>query len=111
MSRAIEEDDDFGFDEDDNQQLNRSLDRSAEVNPNFTHQRGEYNDIYDEQHRKMIEDAQTKQVQFDPRIGGNYLNVHDPSKPDYTPFYLMVTGHIQSGLMNDKDGVCCSYSF
>ena len=33
------------------------------------------------------------------------MNVQDPSKPDYTPFYLMVTGHIQSGLMNDKDGV------
>ena len=28
------------------------------------------------------------------RIGGNYLNVNDPNKPEYTPFYLMATGHI-----------------
>jgi hypothetical protein len=28
------------------------------------------------------------------RIGGNYLKVRDPTCPPYTPFYLMVTGHI-----------------
>ena len=28
------------------------------------------------------------------RIGGNYINVDDPNKPPYSPFYMMVTGHI-----------------
>ena len=37
MSRTLEDDDGFDFEEDDNQHLNRSLDRSPEVNPNFTH--------------------------------------------------------------------------
>lgn len=45
------------------------------------------------------------------RIGGNYLKVRDPTCPPYTPFYLMVTGHIQSGTINEKDGVCCMFDF
>lgn len=28
------------------------------------------------------------------RIGGNHFNINDPNKPPYTPFYLMVTGHV-----------------
>lgn len=45
------------------------------------------------------------------RIGGNMLNVKDPSCPPYKPFYLMTTGHIQSGTMNDRDGIHCSFDF
>ena len=28
------------------------------------------------------------------RIGGNHFSINDPNKPPYTPFYLMVTGHV-----------------
>ena len=35
------------------------------------------------------------------RIGGNYMKVDDPLKPPYSPFYLMCTGHIQSGTFDD----------
>ena len=35
------------------------------------------------------------------RLGGNYMKVNDPLKPPYSPFYLMVTGHIQSGTFDD----------
>ena len=35
------------------------------------------------------------------RIGGNHFNIEDPNKPPYTPFYLMVTGHVQSGTFDD----------
>ena len=43
------------------------------------------------------------------RIGGNGLPVKDPNAPDYSGFYLMVTGHIQSGTFEDRDGICCSF--
>ena len=29
------------------------------------------------------------------RFGGNHLRVPDPNRPGHTPFYLMVTGHLQ----------------
>jgi len=45
------------------------------------------------------------------RIGGNYLRVRDQSCPPYTPFYVIVNGQIQSGTMNNRDGVCCSFDF
>lgn len=43
------------------------------------------------------------------RLGGNYLQVNDPNKPPYTPFYMMVTGHIQSGTFDGQDGICCHF--
>lgn len=45
------------------------------------------------------------------RNGGNYLNVNDENKPPYTSFYVMVTGHIQSGQLNEFDGICVKYDF
>ena len=42
---------------------------------------------------------------------GNALPVSDPNLPPYSAFYLMVTGAIESGTMNDKDGVNCKFSF
>ena len=45
------------------------------------------------------------------KFGGNYLHVKDESCPPYSPFYLMISGHIQSGTMNNKDGVCCIFDF
>ena len=43
------------------------------------------------------------------RLGGNYLHVEDPNKPPYSPFYMMVTGHIQSGTFDGQDGICCHF--
>jgi hypothetical protein len=37
--------------------------------------------------------------------------VRDPTKPSQTPFYVFVSGHIESGLINDSDGICCKYDF
>lgn len=31
------------------------------------------------------------------RYGGNYLNVNEKIKPQFTPFYVFVSGHIESG--------------
>lgn len=45
------------------------------------------------------------------RISGNYLPVKDETAPPYTPFYVVVSGQIQSGTMNDHDGVCCNFDF
>ena len=43
------------------------------------------------------------------RIGGNYMNIEDPNKPPYSPFYLMTTGHVQSGTFDDQDGICAQF--
>lgn len=46
------------------------------------------------------------------RYGGNYLPVSDPlNKQNFTPFHLFVSGHIESGQVNDYDGLCCKYDF
>lgn len=45
------------------------------------------------------------------RMGGNYMPMGDKSCPPYTPFYVIINGHIQSGTMNDRDGVCCKFDF
>ena len=54
---------------------------------------------------------ETEEDQNDLRYGGNHLRVVDPNAPPYSPFYLMVTGHLQSGTMNEKDGVSASFNF
>ena len=61
-------------------------------------------------HEKLEFDEDDKRTEAH-RIGGNYLNVKDPSCPPYSPFYVMITGHIQSGTFNDKDGICCMFDF
>jgi len=82
-------------------------------NRNFTHVRGltESNEL----HRQMVEDINNQNSaipqKFDTRLGGNYMHVNDPNLPPYTPFYLMITGHIQSGTMDERDGICAVYSF
>ena len=45
------------------------------------------------------------------RYGGNYLNVNDENKPPYSPFYLMICGHIESAEIPAYDGICCKYDF
>lgn len=45
------------------------------------------------------------------RFLGNGMPISDPNLPPYSPFYLMVTGAIESGTMNDKDGVSCQFNF
>lgn len=85
-------------------------------NPFFSHTAN------DEENQRLGEELRTRQMALeeqqhenkeDPaslhRLGGNSLNVHDPNKPHYSFFYLMVTGHIQSGTFEDKDGICCSF--
>lgn len=31
------------------------------------------------------------------RYGGNYLNIKDENCPPYSPFYVFISGHIESG--------------
>ena len=66
-------------------------------------------------HRQIVEDIKDQKSQIkgkmDTRIGGNYMNVNDPNAPPYTPYYLMITGHIQSGTIDERDGVCIAYNF
>lgn len=45
------------------------------------------------------------------RYGGNNLNIKDENCPPYTPFYLFISGHIESGQINEYDGICCKYDF
>lgn len=45
------------------------------------------------------------------RYGGNYLNIKDENCPPYSPFYVFISGHIESGQINDYDGICCKYDF
>lgn len=45
------------------------------------------------------------------RYGGNYLNLKENLKPGFTPFYVFVSGHIESGQIVEKDGLCCKYDF
>ena len=46
------------------------------------------------------------------RYGGNYLNIDEGlNKGPCTPFYLFVSGHIESGQINESDGICCKYDF
>lgn len=37
--------------------------------------------------------------------------MRDLGKPDFTFFNLMVSGHIQSGTINDHDGISCFFQF
>ena len=85
-----------GFDFEDDESVRKSMARSQEdgdANPNFTHLRTRFE--IDFKQDQIVEEK--KQKMFDTRFGGNYVNVQDPNKPNYTPFYLMVTGHIASG--------------
>ena len=45
------------------------------------------------------------------RYGGNQLPVKDISKGPYSGFYLLISGHIESGQVSDADGICTKYDF
>ena len=45
------------------------------------------------------------------RYGGNYLNIKEDDKGQYKGFYVLVSGHIESGQINDYDGMCAKYDF
>lgn len=46
------------------------------------------------------------------RYGGNYLPVKEGGdKSPYTGFYVLVSGHIESGQINEFDGICSKYDF
>ena len=45
------------------------------------------------------------------RYGGNYLNIKDDKCPPYSPFYVFISGNIESGQISDYDGICCKYDF
>ena len=45
------------------------------------------------------------------RVGGNYIPDIDRHCPPYSHFKLMITGHLQSGTFNDKDGVSANLNF
>ena len=90
--RSREQMDRFGYDDDYNNRFN-----------NRSFNREDYKDEEDNQYQNNV----------DPyyNTGGNYLNVRDPANLPYTSFYLMVSGQIQSGTINDHDGICCNFNF
>ena len=45
------------------------------------------------------------------RYGGNTLPINDENKPPYSPFYVFISGHIESGQINEFDGISCKYDF
>ena len=45
------------------------------------------------------------------RYGGNYLNVKGEEGLEFQPFYLFVSGHVQSGEIDNADGICCKYDY
>jgi hypothetical protein len=45
------------------------------------------------------------------RYAGNSLNPSISQPLMYKPFYLMVSGHIESGMIDGKDGINCKYDF
>lgn len=51
------------------------------------------------------------EVRDKARYGGNYLNIKENIKPHYSPFYLFVSGHIESGQIDGHDGICSKYDF
>jgi hypothetical protein len=51
------------------------------------------------------------EVRDKARYGGNYLNLKENLKPGFSPFYVFVSGHIESGQINEHDGICCKYDF
>ena len=83
----------------------------AEDNQLFTHQKQdlelEKEDIDDkEKYAKEIFFPDIKLYEI-MRYGGSYLPF-DKEKLSY--FYVVISGHIQSGTFDGYDGLCCSYS-
>ena len=107
----------FDFDETVNDSLRGSVNQqpfaqattgNAYNNPFMGHNLGNENlqkekEDMDLRGRVLREQLENKGIdpQNQLRIGGNHFNIEDPNKPPYTPFYLMVTGHVQSGTFDD----------
>ncbi len=51
------------------------------------------------------------EVRDKARYGGSYLHLKENQKPGFTPFYLFVSGNIESGQINEHDGLCVKYDF
>ena len=105
-----EDDGDFAFTEG-----NESMRQDLPDDPNNFF-RPQFQDAIDEQDRKRNEremhaEEQQEMRQEQMKLGGNFLRVRDESCPPFTPFYLMVSGHIQSGTLNDHDGINCQFDF
>ena len=51
-----------------------------------------------EEGRAFLQENRADETQEDQanelRYGGNYMHIEDPNKPLYTPFYVMITGHL-----------------
>ena len=114
-------DGDFDFDNDtvndsmrggaQNQQIHQQMGppTTSNYNPLLNHQLGAGDTLAKEKEeidlrgRVLLEQLENKGVEphNQLRIGGNHFNVNDPNKPPYTPFYLMLTGHVQSGTFDD----------
>ena len=107
---------DQGFDFGDEGNASISRDQAvADPNMFFDHNDGELNNqqLFEAQN-KAHEENKERFGGSDPfnehnRIGGNMVPIKDENKPPYTPFYLMVTGHVQSGTFEYSDGICCSF--
>ena len=45
------------------------------------------------------------------RLGGNFLNVREDHEPEFSGFNVLVSGHIESGQVDEFDGLCSKYDF
>lgn len=59
-----------------------------------------------------MDDKQTEQEKLDKlRIGGNHLQFKHDLSDKNSGFYVMISGHIESGQINEYDGMCAKFDF
>ena len=94
--------------DDDEQEFKFGDDHVGETNQFFAHKSGA---VTREGEREVLErqarlELQQKQIDYHllpsevrdkARYGGNYLTLKESLKPNFTPFYVFVSGHIESG--------------
>ena len=83
----------------------------GEVSMYTDHKLGGYNSNNEARDHEVMLAApipdSTRTISTDRRILGNNFPVKDANRPNYSFFDLCITGHIQSGVMNETDGVTC----
>lgn len=109
----MEEDKGFNFDQDDNVGAENPLfDHRAKINMStYEREDMEKQARLDIQQKQIDNHLLPSEVRDKARYGGNYLNVKENQKPGFTPFYVFVSGNIESGQINENDGLCIKYDF
>ena len=64
------------------------------------------------QFQQQLDDKQTDQERLDKlRIAGNHMNFKHDINDKNSGFFVMVSGHIESGQINEYDGICTKFDF